>query len=134
MAIEHIEQTTVENFAEQVHGQVLQPGDDGYDEARTVWNAMIDREPAAIVRCAGAADVMAAVDFARDLDLLLSVKGGGHNVAGRAVCDDGLMIDRVDRYVTRYCPDRQESPRTTRAVPTLGRPGCLYCRGAYRPA
>ena len=90
MAIEHIEQTTVENFAEQVNAQVLQPGDDGYDEARTVWNAMIDRKPAAIVRCTGAADVMAAVDFARDLDLLLSVKGGGHNVAGRAVCDDGL--------------------------------------------
>lgn len=99
MTIEHIEQMTVKNFAEQVNGQVLQPGDDGYDEARTVWNAMIDRKPAVIVRCTGAADVMAAVDFARDLDLLLSVKGGGHNVAGRAVCDDGLMIDlgEIDR-------------------------------------
>ena len=107
MAREHIEQTTVENFAEQVNGQVLQPGDDGYDEARTVWNAMIDRKPATIVRCTGAADVMAAVDFARDLDLLLSVKGGGHNVAGRAVCDDGLMIDLGEMNGVRVDPKTQ---------------------------
>jgi FAD/FMN-containing dehydrogenase len=105
MAIEHIERTTVENFAEQVRGQVLQPGDDGYDEARTVWNAMIDKKPAVIVRCTGAADVMAAVDFARDLDLLLSVKGGGHNVAGRAVCDDGLMIDLGEMDEVRVDPE-----------------------------
>jgi FAD/FMN-containing dehydrogenase len=105
MAIEHIEQTTVENFAEQVRGQVLQPGDDGYDETRTVWNAMIDKKPAVIVRCTGAADVMAAVDFARDLDLLLSVKGGGHNVAGRAVCDDGLMIDLGEMNEVRVDPE-----------------------------
>lgn len=107
MAIEHIKQTTVENFAEQVHGQVLQPGDDGYDEARTVWNAMIDEKPAVIVKCAGVADVMAAVDFARDLDLLLSVKGGGHNVAGRAVCDGGLMIDLGGMDGVRVDPETE---------------------------
>ena len=88
-----LEQTTIQTFDEQIHGDVLQPGKEGYDEARTVWNAMIDREPAVIVRCSGTADVIAAVNFARDLDLRLSIHGGGHNVAGNAVCDDGLMID-----------------------------------------
>lgn len=75
------------------HGTVLQPTDDGYDESRTVWNAMIDRRPAIIAQPAGAADVITAVNFARENDLLVSVKGGGHNVAGNAVCDDGLVID-----------------------------------------
>lgn len=88
-----LEETTIETFSEQIHGELLQPGDEGYDEARTVWNAMIDEKPAVIARCTGTADVIAAVNFARDLNLLLSVHGGGHNVAGNAVCDDGLMID-----------------------------------------
>jgi FAD/FMN-containing dehydrogenase len=88
-----VEETTVETFREQIHGGLLQPEDDGYDEARTLWNAMIDKEPAFIVRCTGTADVITAVNFARDLDLRLSVHGGGHNVAGNAVCDGGLMID-----------------------------------------
>lgn len=88
-----LEATTIEAVRDQVRGDVLGHGDRGYDEARTVWNAMIEREPAVIVRCAGTADVVAAVNCARDLDLLVSVKGGGHNVAGNAVCDGGLMID-----------------------------------------
>nr|WP_224448691.1 FAD-binding oxidoreductase [Haloprofundus salilacus] len=69
------------------------PDEDGYNEARTVWNAMIDRYPAIIVRALGAADVMQAVGFARDHDLEIAIKGGGHNVAGYAVCDNGLMLD-----------------------------------------
>jgi FAD/FMN-containing dehydrogenase len=77
----------------QVRGQILRPGDDGYDDGRSVWNAMIDRRPALIVRCTGAEDVVAAIAFAREQDLPLSVKGGGHNVAGSAVRDGGLMID-----------------------------------------
>lgn len=77
----------------QVRGEVLRPGDDGYDDTRTVWNAMIDRYPRVIVRPRGAADVITAVDVAREQDIPLSVKGGGHNVAGHAVCDGGLMID-----------------------------------------
>ena len=74
-------------------GALLRPGEDGYDEARRIWNGAIDRRPALIARCAGADDVAAAVRFAREHDLLVSVRGGGHAVAGHAVCDDGLMID-----------------------------------------
>jgi FAD/FMN-containing dehydrogenase len=104
---DYLEDTTVETFTEQVHGEVLQSGDAGYEEARTVWNAMIDREPALIVRCTGAADVMTAVDFAREFDLRLAVKGGGHNVAGTALCDDGLVIDLSPMDAVRVDPDTQ---------------------------
>ena len=83
----------LEGLAARLRGAVLRPGDAGYDEARAVWNATIDRRPALVVRCAGAADVIDAVNFARDHGLLLSVRGGGHNIAGTAVCDGGLMID-----------------------------------------
>src|SRR5690242_12552837 len=74
-------------------GRLLEPGDDGYDNARLVWNGMIDRRPKLIAGCAGPADVIESVDFARRHGLTLSVRGGGHNVAGYAVCDGGLMID-----------------------------------------
>ncbi len=83
----------VAELAGRLRGELLHPEDAGYDEARTLWNAMIDRRPALIARCAGTQDVVAAVNFARDHALLLSVRGGGHNVAGNAVCDGGLMID-----------------------------------------
>jgi hypothetical protein len=74
-------------------GALLRPGEEGYEEARRVWNGSVDRRPALIARCAGADDVATAVRFAREQDLLVSVRGGGHAVAGHAVCDDGLMID-----------------------------------------
>ena len=74
-------------------GELLAAGDPGYDEARALWNAMIDRRPALIARCTGTADVVQAVRFAADNDLLSSVRGGGHNIAGLAVCEGGLMID-----------------------------------------
>ncbi len=74
-------------------GELLQPGDGGYDEARAVWNTMISRMPALIARCTGAADVMCAVNFARTNNLQVSVRAGGHSVAGHGVCDGGLMID-----------------------------------------
>jgi FAD/FMN-containing dehydrogenase len=83
----------VEAFRATLRGPVLLPGDPGYDEARAIWNGMIDRHPAMIVRCAGTADVAAAIVFARDNGLPLAVKGGGHNIAGSALCDDGLVID-----------------------------------------
>src|SRR6056297_545634 len=102
---DHLADTTVEAFTERIHGEVLQPGTVGYEEARTVWNAMIDREPALIVRCTGAADVMMAVDFAREFDLRVAVKGGGHNVAGNAICNDGLVIDLSPMDAVRVDPD-----------------------------
>src|SRR5688500_7240897 len=80
-------------LAGRVRGEVIRPGDDGYDEARRVYNGMIDRRPRLIVRCAGAADVVVAIDFAREHDLTLSVRGGGHNVTGFAVNDGGLVVD-----------------------------------------
>jgi len=83
----------IRGFVERVRGAVLRPGDRGYDDARVIWNGLIDRRPAAIVQPTGAADVVDAVDFAREHGVLLSVKGGGHNVAGNAVNDDGLVVD-----------------------------------------
>jgi FAD/FMN-containing dehydrogenase len=80
-------------FEAGFRGELLRPGAPGYDDARKVWNGMIDRRPALIARCAGPADVICAVNFARDHDLLVSVKGGGHNITGNAVCERGLMID-----------------------------------------
>jgi FAD/FMN-containing dehydrogenase len=74
-------------------GALVRPGEEGYDEARRVWNGDIDRRPVLIARCAGADDVVEAVRFAREHDLLVSVRGGGHSIAGLSVCDDGVMID-----------------------------------------
>jgi FAD/FMN-containing dehydrogenase len=102
----------------RVRGVTLSEGDEGYDGARSVWNAMIDRRPGVIVRCAGAGDVRAAVDFARSTDALLSVRGGGHNIAGSAVCDGGVMIDLTPMKSVRIDP----FARTARIEPgaTLG--------------
>ena len=76
-----------------LRGTVCTAGDAGYDEARTIWNAMIDRRPGLVIRCQEAGDVQRAVDLARKHDLVLAVRGGGHNIAGSAVCDGGLLID-----------------------------------------
>jgi FAD/FMN-containing dehydrogenase len=83
----------LETLAQRLRGPVLGPGQDGYDGARSIWNGMIDRRPALIVRALGAADVIAAVNFARNNDLALAVHGGGHNASGSSVCDGGLMLD-----------------------------------------
>ncbi|MES1241792.1 MAG: FAD-binding oxidoreductase [Acidobacteriota bacterium] len=77
----------------RLRGQVLVPGDAGYEESRTVWNAMIDRRPALVVRCLGIADVVACVQFAREHGLLLCIKGGGHNIAGLALADGAFLLD-----------------------------------------
>lgn len=80
-------------FSSRLRGPLLGAADPGYQEARKVWNAMIDRKPALIAQCLGVADVMAAVDFARENDLLLSIRAGGHNVSGSAIAEAGLVID-----------------------------------------
>ncbi len=85
--------TATARLRTRFRGALLTPGEEGYDEARQVWNGAIDRRPSLIARCAGSDDVVEAVRFARERDLLVSVRGGGHAVAGHAVCDDGLMID-----------------------------------------
>jgi FAD/FMN-containing dehydrogenase len=88
-----LEKKSIEALKAGLQGALLQPGDDAYDSARRVWNGMIDRKPALIVCCAGVADVIQAVNFARTHCLLVSVRGGGHNVAGNAVCEGGIVID-----------------------------------------
>ncbi len=90
---------------ETVRGGVLTPGEPGYDEARSIWNALIDRRPALIVQCSGAADVVDAVNFAREQGLDLSIKAGGHNVAGNAVNDGGLVIDLSQMRGVHADPD-----------------------------
>jgi len=84
---------SIDNLKGRVKGRLILPGDPGYDEARQIWNAMIDRRPAVIVQCAAAADVPPAISFARDHGLEISIRGAGHNIAGNAVCDNGVMID-----------------------------------------
>lgn len=86
-------EATLEPLETSLRGNLLRRGSDGYDEARGLWNAMIEARPALIARCRGTADVIAAVKFARENDLTVAVRGGGHNVAGLASVDDGLMID-----------------------------------------
>ena len=88
-----IPEAALEEFKSGLGGQIILPGDEGYDEARTVHNAMIDKRPGLIVRCAGVSDVIGSVNFARDNSLLVSVRGGGHNIAGKSVCDGGIVID-----------------------------------------
>ncbi len=88
-----VDADAVEGFAAGIAGRVIRPEDADYDQARRLWNAAIDRRPGMIVRCLGTADVMQSVNFARENDILVAVRGGGHNVAGRALCDDGLVID-----------------------------------------
>ena len=88
-----LDAAAVQGLVEGVRGPVLRPGDPGYDEARAIWNGLIDRRPALIVQCTGSADVVDAVNFARDQDLPLSIKAGAHNVAGNAVNDGGVVID-----------------------------------------
>src|SRR5580658_8581050 len=74
-------------------GELIAPGDERYDSTRAVWNGMVDKRPALIARCAGASDVATAIRYARAAGLRIAVRGGGHNVAGKALCNDGLVVD-----------------------------------------
>jgi len=80
-------------FADALRGDLIRPGDADYEQARRIWNTLIDKHPGAIARCSGTADVVAAVNFARENDIVVAIRGGGHNVGGRALYNDGLVID-----------------------------------------
>ncbi|MEO5987929.1 MAG: FAD-binding oxidoreductase [Candidatus Eisenbacteria bacterium] len=88
-----LQDAKLEDLKGRFQGEVLLPGEAAYEGARKIWNAMIDKRPALIVRCTTTADVVSAVNFARDNGLLLAVRGGGHNIAGNAMCDDGIVLD-----------------------------------------
>jgi FAD/FMN-containing dehydrogenase len=98
-------EATVQELREAIRGQVLRPGDDGYEQACRIWNGAFDqRRPAVIVGCSGAADVIAAVGFARSNDLAIAVRGGGHSIAGFSSCDDGMLIDLSPMRTVRVDP------------------------------
>jgi FAD/FMN-containing dehydrogenase len=102
-----IDKADIDAFTKDFQGQVILAGDAGYDDARRIWNASIDKHPGMIARCAGVADVVHAVKFARARELLVAVRGGGHNVAGRALCDNGLVIDLSAMKGVFVDPDRR---------------------------
>src|SRR5947209_12906851 len=97
----------VSAFRESFGGHVVLPGDPGYDSARVVWNGAIDRRPAIVARCSGASDVIRSVRFARDHDLVVAVRSGGHSVGGFSTCDDGILIDLSPMQGVRVDPDRR---------------------------
>jgi len=103
--------TGLSAFADRFAGEIVLPADPGYDSARVVWNAMADRRPALVVRPTGVADVMAAIRFARDHDLTVAVRSGGHSISGLSTCDDGIVIDLSRMRGVRVEPER----RTARA-------------------
>ncbi|ADB62325.1 FAD linked oxidase domain protein [Haloterrigena turkmenica DSM 5511] len=102
-----VDDGAIDGFGEGLRGDLLRPEDPNYDDARAIWNGMIDRYPTAIVRAMGVSDVIATVDFAREHDVLLAIRGGGHNIAGNAVCDDGLLLDLSRLRSVRVDPERK---------------------------
>lgn len=107
VARQNLDAPALDELASTLRGEVIRPGDPAYDAARRVWNGMIDRRPAAVARCRGVADVITCVRFAADRDLLLAVRGGGHNVAGFGTCDDGLVLDLSAMRGVRVDPARR---------------------------
>jgi FAD/FMN-containing dehydrogenase len=115
-----LDTATLEALEADFVGELVRPDDPTYDDTRKVWNGHIDRRPALIARCRGVADVIAAVRFARENDLLTAVRGGGHAVAGYALCDDGIVIDlslmtgsRVDPLARTRFASREVASTTT---------------------
>jgi len=97
----------IEELKNGFTGEILRPSDGAYESARKIWNAMIDKRPAVIARCATTSDVVRGVNFARDTGLVLAIRGGGHNIAGNALCDDGLVIDLSKMKAARVDPARR---------------------------
>ena len=120
---------TIDEFRVKVRGELIEPEDEGYESARKVYNATIDKRPRLIVRCSDVADVIAAVNFARDNGLLLAIRGGGHNGAGLGMCDDGLVIDLSRMRGVRVDP--QSRIVLVEGGATWG--GCRPCNPRVRP-
>src|SRR5437879_13892419 len=99
-----LNENSIADFKRRLRGRLIQPGDADYDEARQVYNGMIHKKPRLIARCADVADVIRSVNFARDNDLLVSIRGGGHNAGGLGICDDGLVIDLAPIKYARVDP------------------------------
>ena len=102
-----IREEDLDKLVASLRGRMIRPGDDGYEEARKVHNGLIDKRPGLIVVCAGVADVIESVNFARTNDLLVAVRGGGHNVAGTGVCDGGILVDLSQMRGIRVDPERR---------------------------
>jgi FAD/FMN-containing dehydrogenase len=102
-----ISQGAIQNLLKQLRGTFLWPDTPGYDEARNIWNGMIDKRPGLIVRCTGTADVVESINFAREHELLISIRSGGHNIAGTSLCDDGMTIDLSMMKGIRVDPDNR---------------------------
>ena len=106
-----VDEGAISSLASGLDGKLIQQGDAVYDETRAIWNAMIDKRPGLIVQCASTSDVVTAVNFARAHDLLVAVRGAGHNIAGKAVWDDALMIDLSQMKGVRVDAEAQASFR-----------------------
>ena len=100
---------TLESLRGAIDGTLTEPSDPGYEEARTVWNGMIDRHPVAVVRAGAVADIARTIEAARDLGLPLAIRGGGHNVAGNGTVDDGIVLDLGDLTDVVVDPDARRS-------------------------
>ena len=105
-----LNEETIKKFKASLRGVLIQTTDEGYDNARKVYNAMIDRRPRLIARCADVADVIAAVNFGRQNSMLVAIRGAGHNAGGLSVCDDGLVIDLSLIKYTRDRPGGTNRP------------------------
>ncbi len=102
-----VAENVIEKFASSLHGELIRPGAEQYEEARRVWNEMVDRKALMIVRCRGTQDVVHAVTFARDHGIPLSVRGGGHGVSGTAICEGGLVVDLSSMNAVQVDPGQQ---------------------------
>src|SRR5947207_14157520 len=116
-----METAALATFGEAFQGEIVPPGSANYETARSVWNAMIERRPALIARYAGVEDVLSAIRFARDQDLVVAVRSGGHSVGGFSTCDDGIVIDLSTLPGLRVDPEARSGARAGWSLlPDLG--------------